>query len=300
MKKYTDIVRLGHKSTRDVLKEGDQIVIWEKADGANASLTRDGDKIRAFSRNTELSEENNLGGFYQFTQSLNVYDLIPGDIYFGEWLNPHKVKYPEHQKKFFMFDIYDSELGQYIHHNIVRLEANRLGLLLMPIFYEGPYISFEHLQSFVGRTDLGGMLGDIPTGEGIVVKNVDYRDKWGNQMFVKLVTDKFAEVQKQKPAKDPNRPKTQEEIFAEMTVTRARVEKLMHKLVDENVMTQDEMCIENMGKILKNLSMRVYDDVMKEESDSLPEGYDDKVVRKEVGKKVPQFVKEVLNEVSVD
>lgn len=63
MKKYLDIVRLGHKATVGVLNEGDQIVIQEKLDGANASFKREGDTIVAFSRNTQLSPENNLRGF---------------------------------------------------------------------------------------------------------------------------------------------------------------------------------------------------------------------------------------------
>ena len=95
-KKFTDIVRLGHKNTIGVLNEGDNIIIQEKIDGANASFRRDGENIRAYSRNHELDEQNNLGRFYQFTQTptdaFRVEYLINGWIYFGEWLNPHKVK----------------------------------------------------------------------------------------------------------------------------------------------------------------------------------------------------------------
>src|SRR5690349_17818215 len=107
-KKYTDIIRLGHKNTLGVLNEGDNIIVQEKIDGANASLRRDGDVIRAYSRNKELSEDNNLGGFYQFAQSLDVEELKHDLIYFGEWTNPHKVKYPENTKKFYLYDTYDT------------------------------------------------------------------------------------------------------------------------------------------------------------------------------------------------
>lgn len=265
-----DIVRLGHKSTLDVLKVGDNIVIQEKIDGANASFRRIDDKIQAYSRNNPLSEENTLGGFYDFTQSLPVDRLLDGVIYFGEWLNPHKVKYPEYQKQFFLYDIYNTFTNEYVNFSMVKDEAKRLGLNLIPIFYEGEYQSFEHLQSFVGKSELGGKLGDIETGEGIVVKNVDYTDRFGNQIFVKLVTDAFREVQKQKPAKDPKIAQTAEQRFVDATVTEARVEKFLHKFVDEGIL-DEHYGVEDMGVILKNMNARIKEDILKEEADNFLE-----------------------------
>jgi hypothetical protein len=62
-KKYTDIVRLGHKSTQDVLKVGDIISITEKIDGANASFMLDNESeigVSCYSRNTPLNKDNTL------------------------------------------------------------------------------------------------------------------------------------------------------------------------------------------------------------------------------------------------
>jgi phosphoribosylamine-glycine ligase len=74
MKKYMDIERLKDKY-RDVFTIGENIVIEEKVDGANASFTTyvddDGNcTVKAFSRNTELSEENDLRGFYGWSQQI--------------------------------------------------------------------------------------------------------------------------------------------------------------------------------------------------------------------------------------
>lgn len=297
MKKYQDITRLGHKTTIGVLNEGDQIVIQEKLDGANASFRKVGNEVKAFSRNHELNEENNLGGFYQFVQeNIKAEDLLEDTIYFGEWLNPHKVKYPEYQKQFFLYDIYlieEDDKSFYESFTAVKMEAERLGLNLIPVFYEGEYQSFEHLQSFVGKTLLGGKLGDVETGEGIVVKNVKYRDRFGNQKFVKLVTDAFREVQKQKAPKDPKIELTQEQVFVEKTVTEARVEKLLYKFVDEGIL--DEIFgIEDMGTILKNMNPRITEDILKEESDMLPEYYDPKQLSKAVSRTVALTVKKIL------
>jgi hypothetical protein len=291
-KKYQDITRLGHKTTLGVLNKGDHIVIQEKIDGANASFRRVGNELVAFSRNHQLTPENTLGGFYEFVQELNV-SIGEGLIFFGEYSNPHKVKYPEHQKKFFLFDIYDIESGKYLPWETVKQVGKDLGLNLVPVFYEGEYQSFEHLQSFVGKTELGGKLGDIDTGEGIVVKQVDYVDRFGNQKFVKLVTDAFREVQKQKAPKDPKKELTQEQVFVDQTVTEARVEKMLYKFIDEGIL-DEHYGIEDMGVILKNMNPRIQEDILKEESEMLPEDYDAKQLSKAVARKVAMTVKKIL------
>lgn len=282
-KKYQSIDRLGHKNTIGVLNEGDYIVIQEKLDGANASFRKDGNKVLAFSRNNELNEENTLGGFYQWVQeNIKAEDLVDGAIYFGEWLNPHKVKYPEYAKQFFLYDIYDLDLERYIKFDFVKLQAIKLGLNLIPVFYEGDYISFEHLQSFVGKTALGGMLGDIETGEGIVVKNVDYVNRFGSQKFVKLVSDVFREVQKQKASKNPQVELTIEQQFVNATVTTARVEKFLHKFVDEGIL-EEPYGIEDIGIILKHMNPRIQEDILSEELINLEELVSMEVADKEVG-----------------
>lgn len=289
-----DVVRLGHRSTVGVLNEGDNIVIQEKIDGANASFTGGEGNIRCFSRNKELDEENTLGGFYQFANSLNDDELIPGYLYFGEWLNPHKVRYENYEKQFFLFDIYDLNREQYLPFSFVKGEASRLNLNLVPVFYEGVYQGFDHLQQFVGITNLGGKLGEVTTGEGIVVKNVSYLDRFGKQQFVKLVTDAFREVQSQKAPKDP-RKKTEEQVFVDTCMTKARVEKLIHKLVDEGIL-DGKFDITDMQVILQNLGGHVYDDMLKEESEMLPKEFEEKQIRKAIGRGLAVIVKEIIRE----
>lgn len=284
-KKYTDVTRLGHKTTVDVLKKGDFIVIQEKIDGANASFTLEDSTLVSFSRNTKLEEGNTLGGFYNFVnESIGAkQDLLnPNYIYFGEWTNPHKVKYEGYEKQFFLFDIYDKAKEEYLDFSEVKYESEKLGLNLIPVFYEGKYQSFEHLESFVGKTAINGKLGEKQLGEGIVVKNVNYRDRFGVQKFVKLVVDEFREVQKQKKAKNPTAYlNTPEYLLAESVTTYPRVEKIIYKLIDENVIPKE---IENqhIGIIFKEVNVRTYEDVIKEESDSVTEDLDITVLRKHI------------------
>lgn len=294
-KKYMDIVRLGHKVTFGVLNEGDDIIIQEKLDGANASFRRDGDIIRVYSRNNELSEENTLRGFYTWVQTnIDVASLEEDEVYIGEWLVKHKIDYGENLKKFFLYDVYITSTHEYAHYSLVDAVASSLGIPVAPRFYVGKYQSFEHLQSFVGRTDLGGKLGEIETGEGVVVKNYDYKDRYGRQVFVKLVTDAFREIQSQKAPKNPNRPQTVESEFVSTYLTEARVEKMIHKLVDEGIL-DEAFGIEDIGTILKNLGNRIKDDLLKEELDSLPKDYEEKELGRAIGKLLPTQVKNIIN-----
>lgn len=289
MKHYTDVVRLGHKTTVGVLQEGDHITIQEKLDGANASfrLSEDGKTVLAFSRNTPLDEHTTLRGFYNWVQE-NVHpeDVLEGYIYFGEWLVKHKIDYGEAMNKFYLYDLYDVDEHKYEPFERVKEEASEMGLNLIPVFYEGPYVSFEHLQTFVGKSVFAEQ------GEGIVVKNPAYTDKYGNQMFVKLVTPAFAEVQKQKLPKDPSKI-SPEMAFVKTFVTQGRVEKFLHKFVDEGILDEN-FGIEDMGTILRNLNPRIHEDLLKEEADSLPEGYDEKSLTKSINSVSAVIAKEII------
>jgi len=283
MKKYSKVVRHGKKGTHLTIEGNPEVVIMEKLDGANASFKKEDGVIKCFSRNNEVNEENNLRGFYEWVQeNINPQDLKDDAIYFGEWMVKHSIDYPQEvYQNFYLFDVYDEEFEQYIEFKFVKKEAKRLGLNLVPVFYEGEFQSLDHVNSFVGQSNLG----DI--GEGVVLKNYNYRDKHGGQVFTKIVSDGFAEKAKTKKQKLPQNSNELDD-FVDTYLTNARVEKMLNKLVDEGVIDQ-EYGIEDTGTILKNSGSRIIDDILEEEMDSLI-----KIVKKKIGKKYPQKVKEVI------
>ncbi|MBG9776127.1 hypothetical protein [Brevibacillus laterosporus] len=79
----------------------------------------------------------------------------------------------------------------------------------------------------------------------------------------------------------------------EQHVTQARAEKFLYKLVDEGIL-DEKFGIEDMGIILKNLNVRIYEDLLKEESDYLSKEYEEKVLRKSLGRLLPTLVKKIL------
>lgn len=297
IKKYTDIIRYGKSGTQDVIREGDYISITEKIDGANASFCLDNEHplgVSCYSRNQPLTEENRLRGYYDWIINNIVpikNKLKPTYRYIGEWLVSHKVVYRQDAYyNFYLFSIWDEETERYVHDGIVKLEAERLGLKTPEYFYEGKYISFEHLMSFVGKSNL---TLEPNTGEGIVVKNVNYTDRLGKQVFVKLVSEKFAEVQKQKLPKNPN----QDGAFVsaiQSVLKKARVEKILYKLVDEQLIDEN-YSVKDMGSILKLLGNRVIEDIHKEEFEVIKDIEED-VFKRTLGKRLPVIVREILKE----
>lgn len=297
IKKYTDVIRYGKSCTQGVIQEGDIISITEKIDGANASFRLDSTNplgVSCYSRNRPLDEDNTLSGFYGWVNEniLPIKEKLNSNyIYFGEWLLKHKVQYKaEYYKNFYLFSVWDVINEQYLSDDIVISEAKRLGLTTVPYKYIGQYVSFEHLMSFVGQSD---MTEEPNTGEGVVVKNVSYFDKFNKQCFVKLVSEKFAEVQKQRLPKNPNVTNRLIPIIKSV-LTKPRVEKLLFKLVDEGLLKED-YSIKDMGIILRALGNKVYEDIMKEESDLFIE-FDKDEIKRGIGKNTPQVVKEILKE----
>lgn len=297
IKKYTSITRFGKTGTLDAINGAELISITEKIDGANASFILDKTSpigVSCYSRNTSLTIENGLDGFYDWVKkniTPKCRELNKSYRYFGEWLVQHKVRYKESfYRKFYLFSIWDEENKTYLPEEVVRAEAKRLELDTAPLLYLGKFISIEHIMSFVGKSK---MTLEENNGEGVVVKNITYKDRGGNQFFVKFISPQFAEVAKVKEHK------VDEELIAshlkvDMVVTKNRIEKTFLKLIDEGNIPKD-YSLKDIGIILKSVNQAVYEDVLKEEADEL-EGVSDKVLSKRIGKIVVPTIRELLVE----
>ena len=272
-KKFMDIERIKEGIT-DGFEAGDEIVIQEKIDGANAAIRYDfeTDTIVAQSRKNILNISNNLRGFYEWTQTLDKELVASGlgedIVLFGEWLVPHTVKYPDEKyNQFYVYDAYNIKSEKYLPQCTVEAIADVLNLNYIPVFYSGEFQSWEHCYSFVGKTEMGGEYG-----EGIVIKNqTKLNDKNSRTpYYLKIVGEKFQEVHKDhKKVINPEKLKANEEnkALCETIVTEARVTKILHKLVDEGILSENWGASE-MPIVAKNLCKRVFEDCQKEEPET--------------------------------
>lgn len=287
MKKYDSVIRLG-KTATDFHEIGDTVIVQEKLDGANASFEKDGNHIKAYSRNRELDSENTLNGFYSYVlQNVDI-DLLNEDyIYYGEWLTRHKIDYKENLNTFFLFDVFDKTSGRYLNWLKVEKIAAKINLKTVPVFYYGEFKSFKDIYEYVGKSLLS------EEGEGIVLKNESRNDIRGNQTYVKIVSKSFLEKQKVKTS-----PKHVEDLNSETLalfqyLTPARIEKQIFKKNEEEGIPY---AFENFPLFMKGMGQSLLEDILKEESDEIDSGYSVDAFFKKVGHVSPPILRQIIKD----
>lgn len=272
-KNYIDIPRL-KETYASAFHTGDIIQITEKLDGSNASVQYDVDSssICTYSRKQPLDFKNNLNGFYEFAQNMDVEFLKKYSDYrfFGEWNLKHLVKYPENKiKNFYCFDIYDTKNEKWMEQDFVKKVCREGNISLVPEFYFGEFISWEHIMEFVGKTSFG-----LEHGEGVVVKNQSNLNNPNSKtpFVVKIVGEKYQEVSKhreRKPISPEELAKKEYQMnLTESIITKNRVEKILYKMVMDGELRQD-WDEQDMKDIAKAVPSKIYKDCQKEEPETV-------------------------------
>ena len=230
-KKYPKVHRLGKEETDGIL-EG-TCTIQEKVDGANTSIWLDkrGD-IVCGSRNRELTEGFN--GFVEYVKEhegiKHFFEDNPTQRLYGEWLVRHTIQYNEMAyKQFYLFDVTEVGDGEetevFFQQEEVQKIAEEYELNYPQIFEVIENPTPEQIKEYVGKTELGEM------GEGVVIKNMDHVDKFGNHCYAKIVTDKFMESNSITFGGNNKHSDTYWEMYVvNKYMTLPRIEKIMNKL----------------------------------------------------------------------
>ena len=170
-------------------------------------------------------------------------------------------------KQFYVFDVYNTETQEYMPWEITLQIAEFCGLKTVPLFYDGKFQSWEHVNTFLGKTDMEAE----PTGEGIVIKSQDRLDNKSSKTpcYVKIVTKEFSEVHNpKKEYKEVDLEKLQkmQKDFETVgtVVTKRRVEKILQKFVEDEIIPRD-YDEHNFGQIAKIIPKALYEDCVKEE-----------------------------------
>jgi len=197
-KKYQHIEKLESQNVRGIL-DG-HCFVFPKIDGTNGSLWLGGDgEIKAGSRNRELTEEQDNGNFYKAMKDDPKFKAFfkdhPAIRLFGEWLIPHSLKtYREDAwRKFYVFDVeLADELMSFEDYSelLDQYEINYIYPICETILPEK-----RNLLRYLESTTYLIKDGE-GTGEGIVIKNYDYRNKDGKQIWAKIVKNEFKEQNK--------------------------------------------------------------------------------------------------------
>lgn len=258
------------KSNCGTFKVGDLISITEKIDGSNASMEIDleNHKLNSFSRREKLDYNKTLEGFWNYIESLDFNefnnDVEKNYVVFGEWLRKNKIKYvKENMYKWYVYSIWDKSKQKWLSRDIVKEFCNKHNLLYIHEFYYGPFISWEHCESFLNNPCYGDRQ------EGVVIRNLSEINNKENRFphILKIVNSDFKEsmrvrIREVDPEKEEARQNAKQ--LMESIVTRNRIEKMLLKLRDEDIIPE-VITPQDMSLVAKNLPRRIYEDCLKEE-----------------------------------
>ena len=226
--KYQHIERLGSAEVDGIL---DGVChIFPKLDGTNSQLWWD-NGLKAGSRNRELSVESDNAGFYNWalTQSniLSFFENRPDLKLYGEWLVPHTLKnYNSNAwRNFYVFDVIRED-GSYLPYEEYNTLLSIYGIPTIPVLLVKANPSLSELNELLSNNTY---LISEGIGEGIVIKNYNYVNKYGRKTWAKVIADEF-KVQKGTSTKDISEQKPIEFQIVETFVTEAFVRKELAKI----------------------------------------------------------------------
>ncbi len=227
--KYVHLERFGAKGVKNI--ERGKCFIFPKLDGTNASVWLHDGQIQAGSRNFVLSREkrDNFGFLKWASVQENLLNFLkenPTLRLFGEWLVRHQIPYRKDAwKRFFVFDVAD-EQSTFLHYQVYQplLEKHNIEYI-KPIAVIDD-VSYQRLTSLLKKNDFLMEKGEV--GEGIVVKNYDFKNRHGRSVWAKLISSECKEKTCEKSL--ISAPMCLEEKIAQKYVTAAFCEKELAKM----------------------------------------------------------------------
>lgn len=189
---YRHIERLGTDETEGIL-EG-ICFLFPKLDGTNASIWYEDGAVHCGSRKRELSLGSDNAGFmswvYTFLGDRPWATLGSGVHIYGEWLVPHTYTgyRDEAWRNFYVFDITVDD--RYQDYETVQAYCSQLSLSYIPALAVIGNPNDEALLRTLGQNYYLCDNGKGP-GEGIVIKNYGFVNKYGRHTAAKLVRNEF-------------------------------------------------------------------------------------------------------------
>lgn len=171
---------------------------FPKLDGTNCQVFDDNGKISAGSRNRPISLDDDHMDFMKYVVQheglLEYTRKYPNRRLFGEFLKPHTLKsYSDNAwNKFYVFDIRieDNDYLEYMSYDSYYNELKEYGIEFIPPILEARMLGNEDIIKILEKNTF--LIKDGQgIGEGLVLKNYEWKNKFGRVVWAKVVRNDF-------------------------------------------------------------------------------------------------------------
>lgn len=291
-RKYEKIHRLGKEEVDGILDS--PVHVQEKIDGANLSIWLEDGVIHVGSRNNDVTDRpdgfngavfyvQNHPGIKKFFEDHSTWRL------YGEWLVRHTILYKATAyNKFYLFDVLSADDDTFMVTNQVDDHARAYGMDAPHYYGEMLVTDIAQLTKLVGTS----MLGE--KGEGVVVKRTDFRNKWGELAYGKLVGQEFMEDNAIALGGNNKFSETYRELWAvNKYMTLGRVQKICNKIESE---TGERMDMKHIPRVMEMAYHDMFTEEMWEIAGKASASFDFKKFKQLANKKAKQVFIDILND----
>lgn len=186
---YGKIHRLWKEETEWILSW--VCTIQEKIDGANLSIWMENDWIHVGSRTQDVTTKW-FRGAVEYVHShewiVNYLSIYKWHRLYGEWLVKHTIwNYnPNAYNHFYLFDVEDYN-GDRLTPEDVSSIANKYNIKTPQVIATIYRPTYPQIEEVVWKSWIW------PVGEGVVIKNMNFINMFGDMVYAKVVSDKFKE-----------------------------------------------------------------------------------------------------------
>ena len=250
---YPKVYNIGHKELESFFDA--PVTVEEKIDGSQFSFGKINGELIVRSKGRHIDVHNPDKMFFAACNTVLLLSdkLLPEATYRAEYLQKPKHntlaynRVPENH--LIIFDI-DTANQCYMSHYAKGVEAERLGLEVVPHFFSGRISSFDEVRHHMGTEScLGGQLV-----EGIVIKNYFQYGKDNKVLMAKYVSEAFKELHKPvRNVKNPHSKDIKASIIDSLH-TQARWVKGVQRLRESGELTDSP---QDIGPLMKSISMDI-------------------------------------------
>jgi hypothetical protein len=300
-RKYEKIHRLGKEETDGILDA--PVHVQEKIDGANLQIWLQDGVIHVGSRNNDVTDrvDGFNGAVFYVQNHEGIKKLLTEYPYFqlyGEWLVKHTVQYKETAYgKFYLFDIYSAyidmdfvEQGFFPTHEVNKIanDYNIEAPHYYGVFDIKTKSDLDQLHTLVGKSMLGNK------GEGVVIKRPDFRNRFGDITYAKLVSQEFMEDNAVVFGGNNKYSDTYREMWAvNKYMTLGRVQKICNKIESE---TFERLDMKHIPRIMETAYYDMFTEEMWEIAGKASAAFDFKKFRQLAYKKAKQIYVDILSD----